>query len=69
MFCLGSGFQFVYEVWDRESCLLVFKKECRGEIEISDTTSSLMALLRTEILQANSSHTGAFKYILGGKAE
>lgn len=36
---------------------------------MSDTTLSLTALLRTEIVQANSSYTGAFEYNFGGKAE
>lgn len=42
----------------------------REDVEVLDMTWSLMALLRSEILQANSSYSGAFKCFFlfwGGK--
>lgn len=52
-----------YGVCGRERCWMIF----REEIEVLDMMWSLMALLRSEILQANSSYFGAFKCFLGGE--
>lgn len=61
---LGVWILLVYGVCGRESCWMIF----REEIEVLDMTWSLMALLRSEILQANSSYSGAFKcFNFGGK--
>lgn len=63
MFCLGSGLSLLYGVCGREGCWMIF----REETEVLDMTWSLMALLRSEILQANSSYSGAFKCFFEGE--
>lgn len=51
------GLLLVYGVCGRERCWIIF----REDVEVLGMTWSLMALLRSEILQANSSYSGAFK--------